>query len=64
MTLRCPHCGKPYKSEGWLRKHIDKEHSAGLEACPNCDKIAFNGTYCISCGYPGKVSKRGRGKKK
>ncbi len=31
---------------------------------PECKKVAFNGIYCLNCGYPGKVSKRGRKTKK
>jgi len=36
----------------------------GLTKCAGCKKMAFNGRYCLFCGYPGKVSNKGRGKKK
>jgi len=35
----------------------------GLTKCVNCKKMAFNGLTCLYCGYPGKVSKKGRRKK-
>ena len=35
----------------------------GLEKCANCKAMAFNKAYCLNCGYPGKVSRKGRKKK-
>lgn len=27
----CPHCGREYKSEDALNKHIEKEHSENMD---------------------------------
>ena len=35
----------------------------GLTKCVDCKKMAFNNKYCLNCGYPGKVSEKGRKKK-
>ena len=30
MSFKCPICGKKYKSEGWLKRHIEKVHGADV----------------------------------
>ena len=40
-----------------------QEDVEGLTVCVDCKKEAFNGAYCMYCGYPGKVRDRRKKKK-
>ena len=46
----------------YTQTQLEQEEVEGLTKCTDCKKIAFTGAYCLYCGYPGKVSKRGRRK--
>ena len=42
----------------YTQTQLQQEDVEGLTMCVDCKKMAFNGAYCLYCGYPGKVSDR------
>ena len=60
----CPYCGKEYKTETWLQKHILNNHI--LILCPICEKLSPSDLHCVSCGYmfPDRKQKKKEAKKK